>query len=115
MARRRYRDNKSEENLKLMKLTGKEYKTIINKSKAVHRQKGVENLHLVNAEESNEPKAFWNITNRTTKHPNTGTVTIDEWVILYRIRRFAKIYIINGIVHTCKLFLLMYTFIIYQN
>ena len=28
MARRRYRDNKSEENLKLMKLTDKDYKTI---------------------------------------------------------------------------------------
>ena len=76
MARRRYRDNKSEENLKLIKLTGKEYKTIINKSKAVHRQKCIEDLK---AKESNDPKAFWNIINRTTKHPNTGNVTIDEF------------------------------------
>ena len=76
MARRRYRDNQSEENLKLMKLTGKEYKTIINKSKAVHRQKCIEDLK---AKESNDPKAFWNIINRTTKHPNTGNVTIDEF------------------------------------
>ena len=76
MAGRRYRDNKSEENLKLLKLTGKEYKTIINKSKAVHRQKCIEDLK---AKESNDPKAFWNIINRTTKHPNTGNVTIDEF------------------------------------
>ena len=54
-ARRRYRDNKSEEHLKLMTLTGKEYNTIINKSKAVHRQKCVEEL---TAKESNDPKAF---------------------------------------------------------
>ena len=44
MARRRYRDNKSEENLKLMKLTGKDYNTIINKSKALHRQKCITDL-----------------------------------------------------------------------
>ena len=33
----------------------------------------------LNAKESNYPKAFWNIINRTTKHPNTGNVTIDEF------------------------------------
>ena len=76
MARRRYRDNKSEENFKLMKLTGKDYKTIINKSKALHRQKCIEYLK---EKESNDPKAFWNVINRTTKHPNTGNVTIDEF------------------------------------
>ena len=78
MARRRYRDNKSEENLKLMKLTGKDYKTIINrpKSKALHRQKCITDLK---EKESNDPKAFWNIINRTTKHPNTGNVTIEEF------------------------------------
>ena len=76
MARRRYRDNKSDENFKLMKLTGKDYKTIINKSKALHRQKCIEDLK---EKESNDPKAFWNIINRTTKHPNTGNVTIDEF------------------------------------
>ena len=43
-ARRRYKDNNSEENLKLLKLMGKEYKTIINKCKAVHRQKFVADL-----------------------------------------------------------------------
>ena len=64
---------KSEENLKLIKLSGKEYKTIINKFKAVHRQKCVADLK---AKESNDPKAFWNIINRTAKHPNTGNVTI---------------------------------------
>ena len=74
MARRRYRDNKSEEILKLMKLTGKDYKTIINKSKALHRQKCIADLI---AKESNDSKAFWNIMNGTTKHPNTGNVTID--------------------------------------
>ena len=76
MARRRYRDNKSEETFKLMKLTGKDYKTIINKSKALHRQKCIEDIK---EKESNDPKAFWNIINRTTKHPNTGNVTIDEF------------------------------------
>ena len=59
-----------------MKLTGKEYNTIINKYKAVHRQKCIEYLK---AKESNDPKAFWNIINRATKHPNTGNVTIDEF------------------------------------
>ena len=49
---------------------------VINKSKAVHRQKCIEDLK---AKESNDPKAFWNIINRTTKHPNTGNVTIDEF------------------------------------
>ena len=56
-------------------LTGKEYKTIVNKSKAVHRHKSIEDLK---AKESNDPKAFWNIINRT-KHPHTGNVTIDEF------------------------------------
>ena len=73
MARRRYRDNKSDENLKL---TGKDYKTIINKSKSLHRQKCITDLK---EKESNDPKAFWNIINRTTKHPNTGNVTIEEF------------------------------------
>ena len=41
----------------------------------MHRQKCIEDL---NANESNDPKDFWNIINRTTKHPNTGNVTIDE-------------------------------------
>ena len=36
-----------------MKLTGKEYKTIVNQSKAVHRQKCIEDLK---AKESNDPK-----------------------------------------------------------
>ena len=35
---RRYKDNKSEENLKVLKLMGKEYNTIINKCNAVHKQ-----------------------------------------------------------------------------
>ena len=57
------------------KLTGKDYQTIINKSKALHRQKCIEDLK---EKESNDPKAFWNIINSTTKHPSTGNVTIDE-------------------------------------
>ena len=38
-------------------------------------------------------------------------------IVAYRIRRFAKVNIIYRILHTCNLFLLMYTFIIliYQN
>ena len=42
----------------------------------MHRQKCIEDLK---AKESNNPKAFWNIINRTTKHPKTGNVTIDEF------------------------------------
>ena len=57
-------------------MTGKDYKTIINKSKALHRQKCITDLK---EKESNDPKAFWNIINRTTKHPNTGNVTIEEF------------------------------------
>ena len=40
----RYMDNNNEDNLKLLKLMGKEYKTIINKCKAVHRQTFVADL-----------------------------------------------------------------------
>ena len=43
----------------------------------MHIQKCVEDL---NAKESNDPKAFWNIINRTTKHTSIGNVTIDEFV-----------------------------------
>ena len=43
-AGRRYQDNRSEENLTLLKLMGKEYKTIIYKCKAVHRQNIVADL-----------------------------------------------------------------------
>ena len=42
----------------------------------MHRQKYLEYLK---AKELNDPKAFWIIINRTTKHPNTGNVTIDEF------------------------------------
>ena len=41
-----------------------------------HRQKCITDLK---EKESNDPKAFWNIINWTTKHPNTGNVTIDEF------------------------------------
>ena len=54
-ARRRYKDSKSEDNLKLLILMGKGYKTIINKCKAVHRQNYVTDLK---EKESNDPKAF---------------------------------------------------------
>ena len=47
MARRRYRDNKSEENFKLMKLTGKYYKTIMNKSKALHINQSINQFVLL--------------------------------------------------------------------
>ena len=57
MARRRYRDNKSEEKFKVMKLTGKYYKTIINKSKSLHRQKCIEDLK---EKESNDPTSVIN-------------------------------------------------------
>ena len=76
-ARRLYKDHKSEENLKLLKLTGKEYKTTINKCKAVHRKSVVADLKL---KESNDPKAFWEIINKNTKQVNTGNVTIDEFL-----------------------------------
>ena len=62
-ARRRYKENKSDENLEQMKLAGKEYKTIVNKSKAVERHAFVKELK---ATESNDPKAFWQIINKNT-------------------------------------------------
>ena len=67
--RRRYKDNNSEENLKLLKLMGKEYKTIINKCKAVHRHNFVADLK---EKESNDPNGFWEIINKNTKQINTG-------------------------------------------
>ena len=70
--RRRYKDNKSDENLEQMKQVGKEYKTIVNKSKAVQRHKFVEELK---AKESNDLKAFWPIINKNTKQVNTGNVS----------------------------------------
>ena len=77
-ARRRYKDNKSEENyLKLFKLMGKEYKTIINKCKAVLRQTFVADLK---ENDYNDPQAFWEITNKNTKQVTTGNVTIDEFL-----------------------------------
>ena len=39
-----------------------------------HRRRHCNASHI----ESNDPKAFWNIIKRTTKHPNTGNVIIDE-------------------------------------
>ena len=77
-ARKRYKYNKREENLKLLKLMGKEYKTIINKCKAVHRQVFVADLK---EKESNDPKAFWEIIHKNTKQVNTGNVTIDEFLL----------------------------------
>ena len=76
-ARRRYKGNNSEENLELLKLMGKEYNTIINKCKAVHRQTFVADLK---EKESNDPKAFWEIINKNTKQVNTGNVIIDEFL-----------------------------------
>ena len=43
----------------------------------MHIQKCVEELK---AKESNDPKAFWNIINRTTKHTRIGNGTTDEFV-----------------------------------
>ena len=71
-ARRRYTDNRSEVNFKLLKLIRKEYETI-NKCKAVHRKKIVADLK---EKESNDPKAFWEIINKNTKHVNKGNVTV---------------------------------------
>ena len=76
-ARRRYKYNKSEENLKLLKVMGKEYNTIINKCKAVHRQTFVADLK---EKDYNDPKAFWEIINKNTKQVNTGNETIDEFL-----------------------------------
>ena len=76
-ARKRYKDNKSEENVTLLKLMGKEYKTIINKCKAVLRQQFVADLK---EKESNDPKAFWEIIHKNTKQVNTGNVTIYEFL-----------------------------------
>ena len=43
-AKRRNRDNTSEENLNLMRLAGKDYKVIINKAKAAEKHKCAQEL-----------------------------------------------------------------------
>ena len=54
-ARRRYRDNKREENLNQMRLDGKYYKVIINKAKAAEKHKIVQELR---AKETKDPTSF---------------------------------------------------------
>ena len=63
--------------MKLLNLLRKEYKTIINKCKTVHRQNFVADLK---EKEYNDPKAFWEIIDKNTKQVNTGNVTIGEFL-----------------------------------
>ena len=74
-ARRRYRYNKSEENLNQMRLAGKEYKVIINKAKAADKHKFLQELR---AKETKDPTSFWQIIN-TNKIKKTGNVTIEDF------------------------------------
>ena len=64
-ARRRYRDNKSEENLNQMRLAGKDYKVIINKAKAAEKHKFIQELR---AKETKDPKSFWQIINTNSNN-----------------------------------------------
>ncbi len=76
-ARRRYRDNKSEENLNQMRLAGKDYKVIINKAKAAEKHKFIQELR---AKETKDPKSFWQIINtNSNKIKKTGNVTIEDF------------------------------------
>ena len=54
-ARRRYRDNKSEDNLNQMRLAGKDYKVIINKAMAAERHTFIQELR---AKETEDPNSF---------------------------------------------------------
>ena len=77
-ARRRYRDNKSEENLNQMRLAGKYYKVIINKAKAAEKHKFIQELR---AKETKDPKSFWQIINtNSNKIKKTGNVTIEDFL-----------------------------------
>ena len=75
-ARRRYRDNKSEDNLNQMRLAGKYYKVIINKAKAVEKHKFIQELR---AKETKDPKSFWQILNTNSSKIKTGNVTIEDF------------------------------------
>ena len=75
-ARRRYRDNKSEENLNQMRLAGKDNKVIINKAKAAEKHKFIQELI---AKETKGPKSFRQIINtNSNKIKKTGNVTIED-------------------------------------
>ena len=75
-ARRRYRDNKSEDNLNQMRLAGKDYKVIINKAKAAERNTFIQELR---AKETKDPKSFWQILNTNSRKIKTGNVTIEDF------------------------------------
>ena len=76
-ARRRNRDNKSEENLNQMRLAGKDYRVIINKAKAAEKHKCIQELR---AKETKDPKSFWQIINtNSNKIKKTGNVTIEDF------------------------------------
>ena len=59
-ARRRYRDNKSEENLNQMRLAGKCYKVVLNKAMAAEKHEFIQELR---AKETKYPNSFWQIIN----------------------------------------------------
>ena len=64
MARRRYKDKECDTNLRLMKLAGKQYKSIINKSKAIHHNTFLDELK---SKEFTDPKTFWKMLNKPRK------------------------------------------------
>ena len=81
-ARRRYRDNKSEENLNQMRLAGKDYKVIINKAKAAEKHTFIQELR---AKETKDPKSVWQIINtNSNKIKKTGNVTIEDVLIIFQ-------------------------------
>ena len=75
-ARRRYRDNQSEDNLNKMRLAGKDYNVIINKANAAEKHKFIQELR---AKEIKDPKSFWQILNTNSSKIKTGHVTIEHF------------------------------------
>ena len=57
MARRWYKDKKCDKNLRLMKLVGKQYKSITNQSKAIQHHNTF--LDKLKSKEFTDPKTFW--------------------------------------------------------
>ena len=73
-ARRRYRDNKGEDNL-YQKETGKYYKVLINKAKAAEKHKFIQELR---AKYTKDPKSFWQILNTNSSKIKMGNITIED-------------------------------------
>ena len=76
MARRRYKANKCDTNLRLMQLAGKQYKSIINKSMAIHHNTFLDKLK---SKAFTDPKTFWKMLNKPRKDNGPCAICIDDF------------------------------------